>query len=185
VEQGIGLAARHRDAERPEGRRVFELERVVSCRRADPWWRTKLDFGSGESFDEIRAFSDKLIVAAVRVVEITSIAEENPSLFVAPTNSEFWAQCDDMQEAELVGRVQPQYPLTSRTKREEGMVMFYAVIEVDGSLSHLTLIQRLTPTLDSASADAVRLWHYKPPACGSTPIREETAISVYFSLRYN
>ena len=53
VEEGIGLMARHRDAERLGGRRVFELERVVSCRRADPWWRTKLDFGSGESFDDL------------------------------------------------------------------------------------------------------------------------------------
>ena len=53
VEEGIGLKARHRDAQRLEVPRVFELERVVSCRRADPWWRTKLDFGSGESFDDL------------------------------------------------------------------------------------------------------------------------------------
>ena len=46
LEEGIGLTARHRDAKRLEGRRVFELERVVSCRNADPWWRSKLDFGS-------------------------------------------------------------------------------------------------------------------------------------------
>ena len=53
LEEGIGLTARHRDAERPEGRRVFELKRVVSCRNADPWWRTKVDFGSGEPFDDL------------------------------------------------------------------------------------------------------------------------------------
>ena len=53
LEEGIGLTAGHRDAERLEGRRVFELERVVSCRRADPRWRTKLDFGSGEPFDDL------------------------------------------------------------------------------------------------------------------------------------
>ena len=53
LEEGIGLTARHRDAQRVEGRRVFELERVVSCRNADPWWRTKLDFGSGEPFDDL------------------------------------------------------------------------------------------------------------------------------------
>jgi hypothetical protein len=52
VEEGIDLTARHRDTERPEGRRVFELEKVVSCRN-DPWWRTKLDFGSGEPFDDL------------------------------------------------------------------------------------------------------------------------------------
>jgi hypothetical protein len=53
LEEGIGLTAGHRDAERLEGRRVFELERVVSCRSADPWWRTKLNFGSGEPFDDL------------------------------------------------------------------------------------------------------------------------------------
>jgi hypothetical protein len=53
LEEGIGLTARHRDTECPEGRRVFELKRVVSCRNAAPWWRTKLDFGSGEPFDDL------------------------------------------------------------------------------------------------------------------------------------
>jgi hypothetical protein len=53
VEEGIGLTARQRDAECLEIPRVFDLERVVSCRRADPWWRTMLDFGSGESFDDL------------------------------------------------------------------------------------------------------------------------------------
>ena len=48
LEEGIGLTARHRDTERLEVPRVLELERVVSCRRADLWWRTKLDFSSGE-----------------------------------------------------------------------------------------------------------------------------------------
>ncbi len=31
---------------------AFELERVASCRSRDHWWRTKLDFSSGESFDD-------------------------------------------------------------------------------------------------------------------------------------
>jgi hypothetical protein len=53
LEEEIGLTAGHRDAERVEGRRVFELERVVSCRRADPWWGPKLNFGSGEPFDDL------------------------------------------------------------------------------------------------------------------------------------
>jgi hypothetical protein len=43
VEEEIGLTARHKDAERLGGRRVFELERVVSCGRAHLWGRTKLD----------------------------------------------------------------------------------------------------------------------------------------------
>jgi hypothetical protein len=42
----IGLMASHKDTGRPEGCRVFELERVVSCRNADPWWGSRLDFDS-------------------------------------------------------------------------------------------------------------------------------------------
>ena len=53
LEEGIALAASHRDAQRPEGRSVFELERVVSCRSADPWWRSKLNFSSGKPFDNL------------------------------------------------------------------------------------------------------------------------------------
>ena len=47
------LDGKAQSTERPEERRVFELERVVSCRNADLWWRTKLDFGSGEPFDDL------------------------------------------------------------------------------------------------------------------------------------
>jgi hypothetical protein len=53
VEEGIGLKARHRDTECLKVPRVFELETVVSCRGADPWWSTKLDFGSGEPLDDL------------------------------------------------------------------------------------------------------------------------------------
>jgi TonB family protein len=132
---------------------------------------------------EIRAFKDKTFVATVKVLEITPIGEENPLLFVAPTNSEFWAQCDDMQDVELVRPVLPQYPDSEREKRESGTVIFYAVIEADGTPSHLTLIQQATPNMEASAADAVRQWHYKPAACGSTPIRVETSIAVEFHQR--
>jgi TonB family protein len=133
---------------------------------------------------EIRAFKEKTVVITVKVLEIKPVVEENPSSFVSPTNSEFWAHCDDMQEAEVVRRVQPQYPDGARRNRESGTVMFYAVIETDGTLSHLTLIQQVTPALEAAAADAVHQWRYKPAVCGSTPVRVETAIAVDFHLRY-
>ena len=54
LEEGIGLTARHRDAERPEGSRVFELERVVSCRNADPSGEDEWGpLCSAEPFDDL------------------------------------------------------------------------------------------------------------------------------------
>jgi TonB family protein len=132
---------------------------------------------------ETRAFKEGKVIAAVKVLEMAKNDEEDPALFVAPPNSEFWAHCPDMQEAELVGRVVPKYPPSARHNFEQGRVFFYAVIEADGALSHLTLIQRATPDLESAAAEAIRQWHYKPASCGSTPIRVETSIPTDFWLQ--
>jgi TonB family protein len=133
---------------------------------------------------EVRAFRDRTVVVTAKVLDMTPITEDNPALFVTPTNSEFWPQCVDMQNPELVDRVQPKYPTSARSNGEQGRVVFYAVIESDGTLSHLTIIQRATPSLESAAAEAIRQWHYKPAACGSTPIRVETSIPVDFWLQH-
>lgn len=133
---------------------------------------------------EIQAFRDKKVFATVRVMELRAIVDENPSLLVAPTNSEFWAECNDMEKAELVNPVHPDYPHGARMQHESGTVTFYAVIEADGTVSHLTLIHGATPILESATADAIRQWHYKPAACGSTPVRVEIVIATYFHVEY-
>ena len=49
----ICLADRQRGTERAEARRVFVLGSVVSCSNGDQWWRTELDLGGSESFDDL------------------------------------------------------------------------------------------------------------------------------------
>ena len=81
VEEGIGLRASHKDTERPEGRRAFELERVVSCRNGDSWWRSKLDFDSRQPLDDLhwaatlgtapktkRVFSGSNVLSSLRLL---------------------------------------------------------------------------------------------------------------------
>jgi TonB family protein len=131
---------------------------------------------------EIRAFRERAVAFTVKVLEMTPSAEEGASLFAVPANSEFWAHCDDMQGAEWEVHVQPVYPADARRNRESGTEIFYAVIEADGTVSQLTVIQQATPALEAAAADAIRQWRYKPASCGATPIRVETSIAVDFHL---
>jgi TonB family protein len=133
---------------------------------------------------EIRALKDRTVVVVVKILEITKITELDSSLFNAPLDAESWAECDDLQEAELVNRVQPRYTTRARTNGEHGRVICYAVIEADGSLSHITIIHRAAPDLESAAVEALRHWHYKPAVCGQTPIRVETSIAIDFWLQY-
>lgn len=133
---------------------------------------------------EIRAMQGRKVILSVKILEISKILHENPALFKVPPDAEFWASCNDLHEAELVNRVQPKYPKIARRNDEQGRVIFYAVIEADGSLSHLTLIHRATPDLEAASLQAIRQWHYKPATCGQTPIRVETSLPVEFAIHY-
>ena len=130
---------------------------------------------------EIRALKDRKVIAAVRVLEIAKITEENPSLFNAPAKAEFWAQCDDRKEADLlVGSVLPTFPASATANRESGRVILYAVIEADGSLSKAQVIRDATLDMDAAALQAVRQWHFRPAACGLTPIRVETSFYIDF-----
>ena len=51
-EEEIWSAISQEATDRAETREGFELERVASCRSREHRWRTKLDFSSGESFDD-------------------------------------------------------------------------------------------------------------------------------------
>ena len=64
----IRPASRQRDAERAEARGVFGLKRSVSCGRADPGWRAKLDFRSGEPLDD--PHRSTAVRAAVKVAGV-------------------------------------------------------------------------------------------------------------------
>ncbi len=132
---------------------------------------------------ETQAMRGRKIILSVKVLDISKIVMENPERFKIQPGTEFWAACYGGHEAELANRIQPPYPLSARSSGEQGRVIFYAVIEADGSLSHLTLIHRAPPDLEAASLQAIRQWRYKPATCGQTPIRVETSIPVEFALQ--
>ncbi|MGB6459301.1 MAG: energy transducer TonB, partial [Candidatus Acidiferrum sp.] len=149
---------------------------------------SRIEFGDFNSASgklvphEIRALKGRKVVAALKVLEIAKITEVNPALFKAPANAQLWPQCDDMQDAEPVDRVRPSYLPDPGGNGPPVRVILYGVVEADGSLSHVTIIQGANPEKDSAAFEAFRRWRYKPAQCGQTPIRVET--SMYFDFRH-
>ena len=112
---------------------------------------------------EIRALKDRKVIAAIKALEIAKITEENPALFDVPPKAEFWAHCDDVLEAQQVERVQPIYPESARANHEQGRVVLYAVVEGDGTLSHIAIIGRVTPDLEAREVRSGRRQALPPP----------------------
>lgn len=88
-------------------------------------------------------------------------------------------QCDDFQDAEPVERAPLNYFPVIRSNVPKRVIL-YGVIEEDGSMSHVTVIQGPNPDMNTAAFEAFRRRRYKPAQCGQTPIRVET--SMYFDF---
>lgn len=131
----------------------------------------------------IKALSGRKTVAAFTVMKIAKVENLNPALFGNLPGAQFWQTCgDDLQKGKLLNSVHPEYPPDARAKHVQGRVAFFAVIEVDGSLSHITLIHRAAAELENAAFQAISQWRYQPSMCAGVPIRVETMISTDFSL---
>lgn len=148
---------------------------------------SRIEFGSFHSVSgklfpyEVHALSGGKMVASLKVLQITPTKVVNTALFSPPANSEFWPQCEDMQDAEVIKRAPVSRSSGVYVNGVPQKVILYAVVEADGSLSHVTVIYGFHPDLNAAMLASVRQWRYKPAQCGQTPIRVETSLS--FDMR--
>jgi TonB family protein len=128
------------------------------------------------------AFTGKTPVIEFHVQELSAPDAIDPALFQHASGAEEWDSCDSPQEAAVLEQQPPKYPEEARRSGVSGVVQIYAVIEIDGTLSHLAVLTSARPDMDKAALDAVSKWRYRPPACDGKPIRIHTIITTTFLL---
>ncbi|MBZ5599421.1 MAG: energy transducer TonB [Acidobacteriia bacterium] len=84
-------------------------------------------------------------------------------------------------EANIVHRVQPDYPILARQARIQGAVVLSAVISRDGTIENLQVLSG-HPMLVRAAMEAVRQWRYRPYLLNGEAVEVETQITVNFVL---
>jgi len=78
----------------------------------------------------------------------------------------------------LISRL-PQYPDETGASRASGRVVMQAVINKDGTIGHLRVIEG-DPALRNAALDAVSKWRYKPYTVNGQPVDVSTTVAVDF-----
>ncbi len=141
-----------------------------------PWGEKQFPF-------HLRSERQKSIVVDLSVTELQPLPADYNG-FAPPENAEFWPTCEQSgsQSRRLQRRVQPEYPRAAQLMGKGGVVTLYAIIEGDGSPSHLKVIVSAGSALDQAALEAVRQWRYEPLVCDGKAIRVETTIDVLFAL---
>jgi protein TonB len=77
----------------------------------------------------------------------------------------------------------PDYPIPSKRRREEGIVLLNVQVQVDGTPAAVSLNRSCGhPLLDRAALDAVRHWTFEPARADGVPISSLVVVHVRFSL---
>jgi periplasmic protein TonB len=87
----------------------------------------------------------------------------------------------DIQQAMLVTRVEPLYPVLARQIRLQGTVVIRAIIAKDGTVESAEILSG-HPLLARAAMDAIVRWRYRPTLLRGQPIEVETMITVKFIM---
>jgi len=83
--------------------------------------------------------------------------------------------------AELIERVQPEYPEEARKNGISGTVRLHVVALRDGTMKEVQLVSG-HPLLAPAAITAVGRWRYKPTLLNGEPVEVDTTVDVIFSL---
>lgn len=91
------------------------------------------------------------------------------------------AKTGSLVSAKLVKKVEPEYPAEAREKRIEGTVKLKVIVQKDGSVRVLSIVEG-DPALSPAAVEAVRQWRYEPCRLNGQPVDLDWTIDVVFAL---
>jgi len=86
-----------------------------------------------------------------------------------------------VMEANVLHKVQPDYPAEAKANHIQGDVIFVANIDEQGNIAELKIVSG-PPELAQAATEAVRQWKYKPFTIDGEPVEVETVIKIRFQM---
>jgi TonB family protein len=87
----------------------------------------------------------------------------------------------NVQEANIVTKVAPEYPPLAKAARVQGTVKFEIVIGKDGTVQNIQLISG-PPLLIQSAMSALRQWVYRPTLLNGQPVEVVTTVDINFTL---
>ncbi len=89
----------------------------------------------------------------------------------------------DVKPPEKLVAPSPQYTEIARKARIQGVVIVEAIIDKEGSVTNVKILKGLPMGLDSAAADAVQKWKFKPATLNGKPVAVIYNLTVNFRLQ--
>ena len=80
-------------------------------------------------------------------------------------------------------RIPPVYPRNAKMARIEGYVTMEVVVNPDGTVADIKVIDALPPRLfDVAAVEAMKRWRFQPKMVNGTPVAQRAEQTIEFKL---
>ena len=89
----------------------------------------------------------------------------------------------DVQPPVKISAPSPQYTEIARKARIQGVVIVEAIIDKAGAVTNVKILKGLPMGLDTAAADAVKKWRFKPATLNGKPVAVIYNLTVNFRLQ--
>jgi len=89
----------------------------------------------------------------------------------------------DVQPPIKISAPSPQYTEIARKARIQGVVIVEAIIDKEGNVTNVNILKGLPMGLDTAAADAVKKWRFKPATLNGKPVAVIYNLTVNFRLQ--
>lgn len=183
----LGDLREHSPAQRAASTATIHIPEIPNpfLQTAPPHMPVNIPHGEESADVSVLDFPGGYVPGSVQVIE----AGRAP-LFVEPPHLAQPAQpekrpvkvSEGVLEAQLVSRIEPQYPTIARETKTQGTVRLRAIISREGRITSLEVLSG-HPFLVKAALDAVQQWRYRPTLLDGETVEVETSITVIFRLR--
>jgi TonB family protein len=90
---------------------------------------------------------------------------------------------DSVETPKLIREVKPQYTPRAMEAKIQGAVLMECVVEPNGSVGRITVIQSLDPDLDQQAIAALQQWLFDPGTKEGEPVPVTVVIEIRFTLK--
>jgi protein TonB len=89
---------------------------------------------------------------------------------------------DELSAPEPIRKVDPAYPASMVADRVEGVVVLYAIIRSDGTVSEVRVLEGFDERLDENARAALEQWRFRPGTKNGVPVDVEAVVRVPFRV---
>ena len=112
--------------------------------------------------------------------DITELLPPGQPIVVEPPPPTRRIRISHSDEAMLVKKVIPEYPMIAKIAGIQGDVKLHAIIARDGTIQSLSVVSSPFRALTQAALAAVEQWRYRPYLLNNQAVEVETVITVSF-----